>query len=85
MTPAQFDVVSIDLEIGKGESIFRANGQILRFPGFMALYIEGDDDKENDDTDDKKIPDLEIGEELSIKIYGSQHFTEPPPDIVRQV
>jgi DNA topoisomerase-1 len=80
MTPAQFDAVSIDLEIGKGESIFRANGQTLRFPGFMALYIEGDDDKENDDTDDKKIPDLEIGEELSIKkIYGSQHFTEPPP------
>src|SRR6056300_451789 len=79
MTPAQFDAVSVDLEIGKGESIFRANGQTLRFPGFMALYIEGDDDKE-DDTDDKKIPDLEIGEELSIKkIYGSQHFTEPPP------
>src|SRR6056300_1548458 len=79
MTPAQFDAVSIDLEVGKGESIFRANGQTLRFPGFMALYIEGDDDKE-DDTDDKKIPDLEIGEELSIKkIYGSQHFTEPPP------
>jgi len=66
MTPAQFDAVSIDLEVGKGESIFRANGQTLRFPGFMALYIEGDDDKE-DDTDDKKIPDLEIGEELSIK------------------
>ena len=80
MTPAQFDAVSIDLEVGKGESIFRANGQTLRFPGFMALYIEGDDDKENDDADDKKIPDLEIGEELSVKkIYGSQHFTEPPP------
>src|SRR5210317_842175 len=81
MTPAQFDAVSVDLEIGKGESIFRANGQTLRFPGFMALYIEGNDDAASDaDSDDKKIPELEVGEELAIKkIYGAQHFTEPPP------
>lgn len=81
MTPAQFDAVSVDLEIGQGESIFRANGQTLRFPGFMALYIEGNDDAPNDiDSDDKKIPELEVGEELAIKkIYGAQHFTEPPP------
>ena len=81
MTPAQFDAVSIDLEIGKGESIFRANGQTLKFPGFMAVYIEGSDDNSNSDKDDdRKIPELEVGEEIPInKIYGGQHFTEPPP------
>ena len=48
MTSAQFDAVSVDLEIGKGESVFRANGQTMKFPGFMALYIEGNDGMDRD-------------------------------------
>ena len=82
MTPAQFDAVSIDLEIGKGESIFRATGQTLKFPGFMAVYIEDNDDESSNSSsdEDKKIPDLEVGEDINLKkIFGSQHFTEPPP------
>jgi DNA topoisomerase-1 len=80
MTPAIFDAVSVDLEIGKGESIFRASGQTLKFPGFMSVYMEDEDTPSNEKEDSSTLPPLEVGEILNIeRIKGEQHFTEPPP------
>ena len=80
MTPAIFDAVSVDLEIGKGESIFRASGQTLKFPGFMSVYLEDNDETSEEKENTSTLPPLEVGEILNIeKIYGDQHFTEPPP------
>jgi DNA topoisomerase I len=80
MTPAIFDAVSVDLEIGKGESIFRASGQTLKFPGFMSVYMEDEDEPTAEKEDSSALPPLEVGEILNIeKINGDQHFTEPPP------
>ena len=79
MSSAIFDAVSIDIEVGKGETIFRATGQTLKFPGFMSVYLEGEDDVKDED-DEAKLPNLEVGDLLTVnKIYGDQHFTEPPP------
>jgi DNA topoisomerase-1 len=78
MSPAKFDVVSVDLSVGSDANLFRASGQTLVFPGFIAVYMEGTDDEEEEG--ESKLPHLETGEVLSIvKIYGDQHFTEPPP------
>ena len=78
MAPAKFDAVSVDLAIGSDANLFRATGQTLVFPGFMAVYMEGVDDAEEEN--ETKLPVLETGEVLEInKIYGDQHFTEPPP------
>ena len=80
MTPAIFDAVSVDLEIGKGESIFRASGQTLKFPGFMSVYMEDQDETSDEKENSSTLPPLEVGEILNIeKIKGDQHFTEPPP------
>jgi DNA topoisomerase-1 len=80
MTPAIFDAVSVDLEIGKGESIFRASGQTLKFPGFMSVYMEDEDEPSDEKENSSTLPPLEVGEILNIeKIKGEQHFTEPPP------
>lgn len=81
MSSAIFDAVSVDIEIGKGETIFRASGQTIKFPGFMSVYLESEDDpKKEDDDDGKKLPLLEVGDTLVVgKIFGNQHFTEPPP------
>jgi len=80
MTPAVFDAVSVDLEIGKGESIFRASGQTLKFSGFMSVYMEDEDEHANEKESSSTLPPLEVGEILDIeKIKGDQHFTEPPP------
>ncbi len=78
MSPAKFDAVSVDLSIGSDANLFRASGQTLVFPGFIAVYMEGTDDEEEED--ESKLPHLETGEVLTVeKIYGDQHFTEPPP------
>ena len=83
MSPAKFDAVSVDLAIGSEVNLFRATGQTLVFPGFIAVYMEGKDDVKADEEDEdgeSKLPHLETGEILNVeKIYGDQHFTEPPP------
>jgi DNA topoisomerase-1 len=78
MSPAKFDAVSVDLAVGSEANLFRATGQTLVFPGFIAVYMEGRDDEEEEG--ESKLPHLETGEILNVeKIYGDQHFTEPPP------
>ncbi|MCB5188372.1 type I DNA topoisomerase [Methylobacillus caricis] len=78
MTQAKFDAVSVDLAIGTEANLFRATGQTLVFPGFIAVYMEGVDDEEEEG--ESKLPHLETGEVLAVqKIFGDQHFTEPPP------
>jgi len=78
MAPAKFDAVSVDLSVGSDANLFRATGQTLVFPGFIAVYMESSDDEE--DEGESKLPHLETGEVLTVqKIYGDQHFTEPPP------
>lgn len=72
MAQAIYDTVSVDINSGKYN--FKANGQTLKFKGFMKLYVEG---KEEEET---QIPYLEIGEKLKKdKIEPKQSFTEPPP------
>lgn len=79
MTPAKFDAVTVDLSVGQDEAnLFRATGQTMIFPGFIAVYSEGVDDSEEEE--DKKLPILHTAEVLEVeKIFGEQHFTEPPP------
>jgi DNA topoisomerase I len=78
MAPARFDAVSVDLTVGSEATLFRATGQTMIFPGFIAVYMEGQDDTEEES--ESKLPVLEVGEVLDVtKIWGDQHFTEPPP------
>ncbi|MFA6178710.1 MAG: type I DNA topoisomerase [Candidatus Methylopumilus sp.] len=78
MAPARFDAVSVDLAIGTDANLFRATGQTMIFPGFIAVYMESVDDAEEEG--ESKLPVLETGEVLDVqKIFGDQHFTEPPP------
>ncbi|CAM4343497.1 type I DNA topoisomerase [Paenibacillus phoenicis] len=77
MTSAVLDTMSVD--IAAGEATFRAVGSKIRFPGFMKVYVEGNDDG-NANEDDKFLPPLEKGEELAKEsIEPKQHFTQPPP------
>jgi len=80
MTQAKYDAVSVDLAVGSEANLFRASGQTLIFPGFIAVYMEGKDDDKDDEDAEAKLPHLETGEVLTVeKIFGEQHFTEPPP------
>ena len=80
MAPAIFDTISAKID-AKNKDIynFKANGQKLIFKGFMKVYIEGRDDKNNED-EEMSIPELVVGEEVKKdKIESKQSFTEPPP------
>jgi DNA topoisomerase-1 len=78
MAPARFDTVSLDIRLGGDDTLFRASGQTLVFPGFIAVYQESTDDSEEEEN--KKLPPLENGETIPLdKLYGEQHFTQPPP------
>src|SRR5438270_3822027 len=84
MTPAIFDQTTIDIN-AKGKSgvdyVFRATGSVLKFEGFLKVYEEGNDQKDEEDEDLKnKLPVVTEGEKLKVKeIAPEQHFTEPPP------
>ena len=82
MTQAQFDTVSVDIAAGD-EALFRASGQTLVFPGFIAVYREDEDEgaeKKADNDDESRLPILAEGETLPIdRLWGDQHFTQPPP------
>ena len=60
------------------DTLFRASGQTLVFPGFIGVYMEDVDDAEEEDS--AKLPPLAEGDVLPMdKLYGEQHFTQPPP------
>jgi DNA topoisomerase I len=78
MTAARFDLVSVDLSVGDASNLFRATGQTMTFPGFIAVYQEDEDDREQEA--ESKLPALAEGEQVPIdKLFGEQHFTQPPP------
>jgi DNA topoisomerase-1 len=84
MMPALLDQTTIDVaSTGKSNTdyIFRATGSVLKFDGFLKVYEEGKDQKDEDDEDLKhKLPAVTEGEVLRFKeIRPEQHFTEPPP------
>ena len=78
MTPARYDTTTVDLAVGRVDTLFRATGQILVFPGFMAVYLEDADDAEQEE--EARLPHLEENETVPIdRLFGEQHFTQPPP------
>jgi len=80
MIHATMDTVSVDLAAGD-VGVFRATGSTIREPGFMAVYLEGQDDPNKPaDNTERVLPPLEEGEHVSLNaIRSQQHFTEPPP------
>ncbi|MBY0576569.1 MAG: type I DNA topoisomerase [Gallionellaceae bacterium] len=78
MAPARFDTVSLDIRLGGDTTLFRASGQVLVFPGFIGVYMEDVDDAAEEEGG--KLPPLAEGDVLPLdKLYGEQHFTQPPP------
>jgi len=80
MVPAILDTTTFDIKAGK--YLFRSNGSIVKFSGFMQVYVEsGDDEAAEKDIKpgDKILPELSKGEKLKLlEIDPEQHFTQPP-------
>ncbi|MFL5426214.1 MAG: type I DNA topoisomerase [Myxococcales bacterium] len=101
MVPAVFDQTTADIEATAAlrdaaaaarSFLFRATGQTLKFPGYLAVYgaevptepeagaekMEGDDEEKGDIA--RQLPPLEQGQRLTlVQLLPEQHFTQPPP------
>ncbi|MEQ1498914.1 MAG: type I DNA topoisomerase [Novosphingobium sp.] len=81
MASAQIERTTVTLRDGTGQHELRANGQVVKFPGFLAVYDETLDSKPGEDEDDSAmLPVLAAGDTPAKKgVESSQHFTQPPP------
>ncbi len=79
MAAARLERTVVDITSADEQVVLRANGQVMVFDGFIAIYEEGKDDAVVDD-DDKRLPQLTAGEKAEKKsVDPEQHFTQPPP------
>ena len=80
MVPATLNTVSVDLAAGSAHT-FRVSGTTVVFPGFLAVYEEGKDQRAADaDDEGRKLPPMQPGDRLPLEqVITNQHFTEPPP------
>jgi DNA topoisomerase-1 len=83
ITPAVFDQTTVDIDAKSGAETFwfRVTGSVLKFDGFLKVYEESKEGKDEEEEELKhKLPPLEPGQKLTLReLKPEQHFTEPPP------
>ncbi len=89
MAPALLEMTGVDISAEK--YTFRATGTVIKFQGFMAVYMEGKDEEKKDEESEEEAPAEASGEALNLpalrvgdllklqKLEPKQHFTQPPP------
>ena len=83
INPAVFDQTTVDIDAKSASETFwfRVTGSVMKFDGFLRVYEESKEGKDEEDEELKhKLPPLEAGQKLTLKaLKPEQHFTEPPP------
>ncbi len=90
MASARLERTTVELTDGTGQHGLRATGQVVLFPGYLALYEEGRDDPvrgsgkhadaDSDDEESRRLPRMNEGDAPAKKsVVADQHFTQPPP------
>ncbi len=78
MASARLERTTVEMADGTGRNVLRATGQVVMFPGFLALYEEGTDDSQDEEA--RRLPRLRDGDAPAKKaVDAEQHFTQPPP------
>ncbi|MBI3236301.1 MAG: type I DNA topoisomerase, partial [Chlamydiales bacterium] len=81
MTPAIYDTVSCDIQTDKNLTL-RANGSVIKFKGFLAVYEEKEDRSHTEENKEQEhiLPPLVEGQQLLLNdVLSHQVFTRPPP------
>jgi DNA topoisomerase-1 len=78
MASARLERTTVELGDGTGRVVLRSTGQAVLFPGFMALYDEGRDEPQDEES--ARMPVLREGDApAKTGVEATQHFTQPPP------
>jgi DNA topoisomerase-1 len=80
MAAASLERTTVTLRDPTGRHELRATGQVVKFPGFLAVYEEGFDQKAEDDEGEGLLPVMRQGDSpAKLGVNADQHFTQPPP------
>ncbi|MFN0292644.1 type I DNA topoisomerase [Pedobacter helvus] len=78
MSEAVFEKTSVDIGVSSRKEIFSAAGEVLKFDGFLKVYLESTDD-EDDENENNLLPPLSVGQLLSLKeMLATERFSRPP-------
>lgn len=79
MAKAKLEKTTVDISNSNTKDVFKASGEVIKFEGFLKVYLEGNDD-ENDDEQEGMLPAVELSEMLSAqKITANQKFAKHAP------
>lgn len=78
MSSADLERTTIDIENNKNNGVFKAKGEVIKFDGFLKVYLEGTDDDEGEE-ESGLLPKMEKGEKLEASsIIATQRYSRPP-------
>ena len=78
MADAQIEKTNVEIAVSTRPETFSATGEVIKFDGFLKVYLEGTDDETAQDSD--MLPPMHTGETLAVKeITAQQRFTQHPP------
>ena len=78
MSEAELERTSIEIVNDKNSDLFRAKGEVIKFDGFLKVYLEGTDD-EDEEEESGLLPKVTVGEELAaLEINATERYTRPP-------
>lgn len=77
MSDALLERTNVKIENSENSKIYTANGEMIKFEGFLKVYLEGKDDDEEEQAG--MLPNLKVNESLQyVFINATQRFTSPP-------
>ncbi|WP_113661390.1 type I DNA topoisomerase [Pedobacter nanyangensis] len=78
MSEAVFEKTTVDIGVSTRNEVFGAEGEVLKFDGFLKVYLESTDD-EDDENEGGLLPPLVRGQELSlVEMQATERFSRPP-------
>ena len=79
MSDAKVDKTTVKIKSNNHEGLFQSDGEVIKFDGFLKLYIESKDNQKNDDSQNNVLPNFTEGEIINKdKILVTQIFSKPP-------
>lgn len=79
MADAQLEKTIVTVGISTTSEKLIATGEVLKFEGFLKVYLEGSDDENTDEDEAGMLPPLNIGEKLQLNVMdATQRFSRPP-------
>ena len=77
MNDAEFEKTIAKINVSTNNEILSANGEVMKFDGFLKVYLEGKDEEEEENTEGM-LPPLTVGQKLDfVQMLASERFTRP--------